>query len=245
MRKFFITGSSKGIGRAITELLLQEPDAEVTGISRTNTIENKRFIHKSVDLEDVIQLVAVVDRIFNDHTDFEEVVLINNAGYLGDIKYLGEIDHQEFIKVMNVNIIAPAILMNAFIRAYKDAVSKKVIINIGSGAGRHPYDGWGAYCSSKAAVDMLSEVGDMENSVRQNGFRIVSLAPGPVDTQMQEVVRSTSVEDFSQIHKFIALKESGQLPKIEETAEKIISFISKIDQFEGPILDIRKISLNQ
>ena len=244
MRKFFVTGSSKGIGRAITELLLREPDVEVTGISRTNTLQNKRFVHIPLNLEDVIQLASVVDGIFNDHTDFEEVVLINNAGYLGDIKYLGDIDHQEFIKVMNVNVISPAILINAFIRSFKDVGRKKVIVNMGSGAGRHPYDGWGAYCSSKAAVDMLSEVGDMETSIRQNGFRIVSLAPGPVDSSMQEVVRSTANTDFSQIHKFIALKESGQLPSVEETAEKIISFIDRIDQFDGSILDIRKMPLS-
>ena len=244
MRKFFVTGSSKGIGRAITELLLQEPDAEVTGISRTNTLISNRFTHVPIDLEDVVKLPGIVDEIFADHSGFEKVVLINNAGYLGDIKYLGDIDHQEFIKVMNVNVTAPAILMNSFIRSFKNAVGKKVIVNIGSGAGRHPYDGWGAYCSSKAAIDMLSEVGDMENNLRKNGFRIVSLAPGPVDTDMQEVVRSTAIEDFSQIPKFIALKESGQLPGIEETAEKILSFISRIDQYEGSIQDIRKIPFN-
>lgn len=142
MRKFFVTGSSKGIGHAITELLLQEPDVEVTGISRTNTLQNKRFVHIPLNLEDVVQLAADVDGIFNDHTDFEEVVLINNAGYLGDIKYLGDIDHREFIKVMNVNVTAPAILMNAFIRSFKDAGGKKVIVNIGSGAGgTHMMDG--------------------------------------------------------------------------------------------------------
>jgi hypothetical protein len=61
---------------------------------------------------------------------------------------------------------------------------------------------------------------------------------------MQEVVRSTAIEDFSQIPKFIALKESGQLPGIKETAEKILSFISRIDQYEGSIQDIRKIPFN-
>jgi len=245
MRKFFVTGSSKGIGCAITESLLREPDIEVTGISRTNTLKNNRFTHIPINLEDVDKLSAVADGIFNDHSGYEEVVLINNAGYLGDIQYLGDIDHQEFIKVMNVNVTAPAILMNAFIRRFKDTAGKKVIVNIGSGAGRHPYDGWGAYSSSKAAIDMLSEVGDMENSLRKNGFRIVSIAPGPVDTSMQEVVRSTAIEDFSQINKFIDLKRSGQLPSVEETAEKIISFIARIDQFKDPIQDIRKIPLNK
>lgn len=245
MRKFFVTGSSKGLGLAITNLLLQEPDVEVTGISRNNSLVHDRYEYIQLNLEDVYDLAKQADGLFNGLSDFEEIILINNAGYLGDIQYLGEIDHQEFIKVMNVNVTAPAILMNAFIRNFGNTDAKKVIVNIGSGAGRHPYDGWGAYCSSKAALDMLSEVADLENDLRRKGFRIVSLAPGPVDTGMQNIVRSTAVEDFSQLHKFIALKESGQLPTVEETAGKILSFIAEIDQFEGSIQDIRKISLNQ
>jgi len=245
MRKFFVTGSSKGLGLAITNLLLQETDVEVTGISRNNSLVHDRYEYIQLNLEDVYDLAKQADGLFNGLSDFEEIILINNAGYLGDIQYLGEIDHQEFIKVMNVNVTAPAILMNAFIRNFGNTDAKNVIVNIGSGAGRHPYDGWGAYCSSKAALDMLSEVADLENDLRGKGFRIVSLAPGPVDTGMQNIVRSTAVEDFSQLHKFIALKESGQLPTVEETAGKILSFIAEIDQFEGSIQDIRKISLNQ
>ena len=243
MRKFFVTGSSKGLGKAIAELLLEEPNVYVTGLSRTNSIQHDRYTHVAADLEKVDALPGIVDGLFADRAGFEEVVLINNAGYLGDIHYMGDLDHREFIKVMNVNVTAPAILMNAFIRNYGDSEGKKVIINIGSGAGRHPYDGWSAYCSSKAAVDMISESADMENSIRGNNIRIVSLAPGPVDTEMQDIVRSTPVDNFSQINKFIALKESGQLPSVQETAGKILSFIARIDEFEGPIQDIRKISL--
>lgn len=243
MRKFFITGSSKGLGQAITEQLLEESDVVVSGLSRTNSVVHDRFTHVPVDLEDVYRLPAIVDRLFADHSGYKEVVLINNAGYLGNIQYMGDLDHQEFIKVMNVNVTAPAILMNAYIRNLKDAACKKVILNIGSGAGRHPYDGWSAYCSSKAAIDMISEVGVVENSIRGNDIRIVSLAPGPVDTGMQEIVRSTPVENFSQINKFIALKESGQLPSVQDTAKNILTFIARIDAFEDTIQDIRKIQL--
>jgi benzil reductase ((S)-benzoin forming) len=241
MRKFFVSGSSKGLGKAITELLLEEPDVYVTGLSRSNSLEHDRYTHVAVDLENVEKLTGIVDGLFADQSGLEEVVLINNAGYLGDIQYMGDLDHREFIKVMNINVTAPAILMNTFIRNVRDKEGKKVIINIGSGAGRHPYDGWSAYCTSKAAVDMISEVADMENSIRGNDFRIVSLAPGPVDTDMQDIVRSTPVENFSQINKFIALKESGQLPAVQETARKILSFIDRIEEFEGPIQDVRKI----
>jgi benzil reductase ((S)-benzoin forming) len=241
MRKFFVTGSSRGLGQAITELLLEEPDVHVSGLSRTNSHKHKRFTHIPFDLEEVDNLPGIVDGLFTDSSGFEEVVLINNAGYLGDIQYMGDLDHREFIKVMNVNVIAPAVLMNAFIRNYKKKEGKKVILNIGSGAGRHPYDGWSAYCSSKAAVDMISEVADMESNIRGNDLRIVSIAPGPVDTGMQDIVRSTPVENFSQIDKFKALKESGQLPGVEETARKILTFITRIDEFEGPVQDIRKI----
>ena len=68
---------------------------------------------------------------------------------------------------------------------------------------------------------------------------IFSLAPGPVATGMQEILRSTNPKDFSQLNKFIALKKSGQLPSAQEVARKIISFLDKISLFEAPIQDIR------
>jgi len=242
MQKFYITGTSKGIGNALAKALLSNEENEVTGISRSNSIKHPRFKHISLDLGDVRNLVNDVDDLFQIQNEHRKIALINNAGYLGDIRYFGELDHSEFEKVFNTNVTAPAILMNAFIRQFKDMDCNKIILNIGSGAGRHPYDGWGAYCASKASIDMLSSVADMENKIRKGNVRIVSLAPGPVETGMQEIVRSTNAKDFSQLNKFIALKKSGKLPSTTEVAEKIVSFLDKLDQFEGPIQDIRKVN---
>jgi benzil reductase ((S)-benzoin forming) len=244
MKKFFITGTSSGIGHALAMILLEDDKNEVVGISRSNNIEHSRFLHIPLDLEDAEAVLCEADRMFKDISGYEQVVLINNAGYLGEIRYIGELRPAEFIKVMNINVIAPAILMNAFINHLKKTDDRKVVLNIGSGAGRHPYDGWGPYCASKAAVDMLSAVADLENNFRERNIRIVSLAPGPVETGMQELVRSTSAKDFSQVHKFKSLKDSGNLPTAQEVADKIISFICEIDRFDGPEHDIRKININ-
>lgn len=238
---YFITGTSRGIGYALARILLKDERNRVVGISRSNSLHHERFRHVPLDLGHIDHVSEVADDLFEDVGNAESIVLINNAGYLGNIRYLGDIHHSEIINVIKTNVIAPAILMNAFIRSLKDKNGRKIIINTGSGAGRNPYDGWGAYCASKAAIDMFSSVADMENGIRKGGFRIVSLTPGPVDTVMQDSVRSVDISDFSQKEKFIQLKESGNLLTAHEAAEKILTFISKIDHYREPVLDIRKL----
>ena len=113
MNRFYITGTSRGIGYALTEALLQDENNLVTGISRTNSLSHERFQHIRLNLKDVEEVVSSTKDLFGEASDAEQVVLINNAGYLGDIQYFGDIDHTEFIKVMNTNVTTPAILMNA------------------------------------------------------------------------------------------------------------------------------------
>ena len=65
----------------------------------------------------------------------------------------------------------------------------KRILNISSGAGRNPYEGWGAYCTTKAGLDHFSRVVAMEQANEQYPVEIVSIAPGIIDTDMQATIR--------------------------------------------------------
>lgn len=242
MQKFFITGSSQGLGKSLVELILQRENVRVTGISRTNSIQHDKFQHIPVDFSDIGGFRSSLKKIFTDIDGFDKLVLVNNAGYLGDIKYFGEVEDNDLVDIYNINVIAPAILMNAFIRSTRFVDAEKIIVNISSGAGRHPYDGWGGYCSSKSAIDMMSLVADQENQNRNSDYKIFAIAPGPVETNMQKQVRRTSSIDFSQIKKFQDLHKNEKMPSANVTAMKLISFIDKADQFGEVIQDIRKIN---
>ena len=75
-----------------------------------------------------------------------------------------------------------------------------VLVNISSGAATTPYEGWGAYCASKAAVDQLTRVVELEEA--RHGLRAYALSPGLVDTDMQVAIRASDERDFPQVERF-------------------------------------------
>ena len=71
------------------------------------------------------------------------------------------------------------------------------VFNVSSGAGRRAYFSWSAYCAGKAAVDRLSECLALEE--KRAGTRVLSVAPGIIDTGMQAQIRASTAEQFPEI----------------------------------------------
>lgn len=242
MRYFFITGSSKGIGKGLVERVLEEEDTEVHGFSRSSGVEHPRYHHHSADLGDVDWLAKNVNNFFPKLDSPGQIVLINNAGMLGDVKYMGDLDNTSYARLFNLNVTAPAMLMNEFIKAYREHTAEKLIINVSSGAGKYPVDGWSGYCASKAALDMLSQVAQTELLEKglSGHFKVYALAPGVVDTEMQGEIRQVSKENFSKLDKFIKYKKEGALDDARHTAEKFMELINNSSRFTDVIQDVRR-----
>jgi len=237
---FIITGTSKGIGEALVRQILQRNSARVIGIARSPSyISHPNYRHVICDLNELSHLENRLDYIFPDGK-FERIVLINNAGVIGEINHLGKLPHQSIHQIFKVNTIAPAILMNAFIIKYallKEA--KKIVVNISSGAASKAIDGWSGYSASKSALNMLTQTAQNEADLNRNGIRFFAVAPGVVDTDMQFEIRNASPDAFSSLPKFLALKENRNLSSPESAAEKIIYLIDNAEKFDGVILDVR------
>ncbi len=241
MNYYFITGSSRGIGAAIANELLKDEYNYIIGFSRTNLIKHERFEHISFDLRD---LDSVKNYRFINIFDAKSITLVNNSGMLGNIRHLGEIDNQSIIDVFNVNTIAPFLLMNNFIRDYKNFKGNKLIVNISSGAGRHPIESWSGYCASKSALDMLSEVANLEQKkLNRNPVKVLSIAPGIVDTQMQSEIRGVDKVDFGQVETFIKYKEENTLASTEVTAKKLVEILKNADKYAKTTMDIRELEI--
>jgi benzil reductase ((S)-benzoin forming) len=192
-------------------------------------------------LSDLNALKEKLYLVFRFKENFERIVLINNAGTLGDVGPLGVLDNDQLEKLFNINITAPAILMNAFVEHYKTSSAEKIIMNISSGAGKNPVDGWSGYCASKAALDMISEVAAKEANLQGNSIKVFSVAPGVVDTEMQSQIRETDEQRFSGKKKFVNFKEQGQLADAGEVAGKLLKIIENAGKYDEVKLDVRNL----
>ncbi len=231
----YVTGTSKGIGKALAEKLLAA-NYHVFGISRNNVIEHPNFTFIPLDLSHLND----VDAFDFEHTE-GNILLVNNAGIIGGIGPVGMQKSQDMIDVMNVNVLAPQILMNKFLNTFIEGENNYHILNISSGAGKSPIDGWAAYCASKASIDLFSETIKSELEIRNvENWSVHSIAPGVVDTAMQEQIRKADPLKFTPVQKFIDFKNNGDLFTPEWVANKLFEVIQNPKKFKKNLQSVRE-----
>lgn len=245
MNIYYITGTSKGLGKALAEALLHDAThpCKVIGISRQNTIEHADYKHVSLDLADLDQ---VRNFRFDLPAEATSVVLINNAGIIGEVKKVGKLRDQAIIDTYNVNLVSPSILMNHFAEACLGVQAEKVVINVSSGAGKAAIDGWATYCATKAGLDLFSCTMEEEQKLLgTDRIKVLSVAPGIVDTGMQDQIRESEVADFSRIADFIDYKNTGKLAEPSLIAAKYLHILNALEEFGETLYSVRDIELNQ
>lgn len=231
MNLVYITGSSSGLGKALAELLLEDNNNHVVGVARRKTIQHKRYTHYALDLKEVIN-----DNIFQKlPANCEKVLLINNAAVLGPIKQVGSQTYQEVADNYTINVTAPSFLCNQFVEAYQNEKAQKIIINVSSGAGKHPIEAWNTYCASKAALDMFSQVLQVEHP----NFKVFAVAPGIVDTPMQDAIRSADEQHFPHLDRFKSYKVDGDLVSARVVALKYLKIIQEPQNFHEVLFSVR------
>ncbi|WP_391119006.1 SDR family NAD(P)-dependent oxidoreductase [Psychrobacillus sp. L3] len=231
MKTYIITGTTSGIGLELVNQLL-EAGHTVYGIARKeNDIEHRHYHHVLLDLTETSKLADTVKEIINEASpEVSSFTLINNAGTIEPIGMAGEIDGDLIAKSIAVNLTAPMVLTGAFVKALAEKEMPKKVVQISSGAGRNALDGWSSYCAGKAGLDRFTEAVNLEESNKPNGVRLVSIAPGIIDTNMQQTIRQSSTSAFPSVERFKEYKASGQLSNAKDVAEKLIGFIES-DQF--------------
>jgi benzil reductase ((S)-benzoin forming) len=237
-----ITGGNKGLGEGLSKVY-HKNGYRVFSISRS--IKEKFYTAEqySCDLSNVETIKPTLTEIFShlDATNTKKILLINNAGDLGTVNTIENINPKDINYTIQVNLIAPLILNATFIKLTNEFNCKKEIINISSGAAINPYESWSLYCASKAGIDMMTKVISKEQKHHENGVKIVSIYPGIVDTDMQSKVRNTPKENFKSIQRFIDFYNNGELSSPKEVAKKIYKLDKTGKLTNGLILDIRNV----
>ena len=236
MEAVIVTGASKGIGLALCRQL-SHAGYFVVGIARSadeNWVGNRFFAFNLTELPKIPHLMADIADLLPEN--IRSLALVNNAGTIEPIGFAHHNTAASIEASIALNLTAPMILCSAFIAQFKDFHHKKAIVNISSGAGRRVYEGWSAYCAGKAGLDHFSRVLDAENE----DVKVVSVAPGIIDTGMQERIRESDKSDFPLIGRFQDYKETGKLSSPEETAEHLFQMMRRKDfGMLEPVLDLR------
>lgn len=230
-----ITGTSRGIGKAIAENYLAKGKT-VIGIGRNHTIDHSNYTSVICDLSDPDS----VEKLSFPDLNTDELIFIHNAGILGEVNYFEKLPTDELAKVMQVNLFSGAVILQKLLQQTdKDRSFKAVFIS--SGAGKNPIASWASYCASKAAVDLFCQTIQLEEQqLGRSNFHCLSVAPGVVDTEMQALIRSSSEEAFSEVERFKDYKTSNQLYSPELVSKKLHKLVhsTKTDKVLYSLRDI-------
>jgi len=225
---FLITGTSKGIGEALAQKVLQEGNT-VLGISRNqpDMLKSSNYYHLSFDLTDTSQISQIMDKMNEvvDKQSFEFVCLVNNASAVEPIGSIEKCPPAEIESHVKIGLLAPMLLTSMFIKRFADEKIRKKVVFISSGAAFTPLADESVYCSSKAGINMLAQCVGLEQKDREHGFEVNSIGPGMVDTSMQQAVRSKTKEEFALADFFKQAFEEGKLQEPSKVAEKIYTIL--------------------
>jgi len=236
-----ITGGSKGIGKGIIQAYLGS-GVRVFSIARSVDAELSAMgvTQISFDLIQTDQLEQELGAIFEwlNPKGISKITLVNNAGTLGEIGPLEKLDADVIEQVFKLNTIVPYICSAVFVKLTRNFSAEKSILNISSGAALKPYYGWSTYCGSKAALNMLTQNLALEQQDIPNGVKVLAIAPGVVDTNMQAQIRKSEKEDFKDVDRFVALKTEGGLNNITSVGEHIYQMDHDQTIVSGSILRV-------
>lgn len=227
-----VTGTSSGIGLAVAEALLRR-GWEVTGVARRpSPVQHARYRHVRLDLADTARLEETLEGRLGDELQLDgrpRVGLVNGAATLEPVGPTSALPAAGLARAFAVNSVAPIWLLGFFLRRVRG--TKLRVVDVSSGAARHPYAGWSVYCATKSALRMAGEVTLAESREFAPGtalpvdFSLVSYEPGVVDTEMQGAVRGVLAEAFPQVKRFVDLHAKGQLHPPSRPAAEIAGLL--------------------
>ncbi|MFN8347138.1 MAG: SDR family NAD(P)-dependent oxidoreductase [Spirosomataceae bacterium] len=242
-RLIVVTGSSRGLGKALIDTFLSASATDrIIGVARTPTAHpSARFMGLEGDLSSVEgceSLLSVIAKVIDTYP-LDAVVLINNAGRLGEVEPSYRTSPYDVAQTIFVNLTVPMLLQNGLLSLCVNRSLPLEIVNILSGAALKAYDGWSGYCSSKAGLLMASQVMALEITQRHLSAKVWSFAPGVIDTAMQSSLRSRSAEQFPEVERFRRLYAEGQLRSPRSVAAFLYQAVGNEDFQNGGFYDIR------
>ena len=190
-----VTGGANGIGKAITEVFVEEGArvlvADIDDAAGTEVVEKlgqaAAFLHTDVSDAEAVQ--AAIDHA-EEHFGALHV-MVNNAGVSGSYRRLMADDLRDFQRVIAVDLYGVMVGTQRAARTMGEGGEGGSIINITSIAGISPGVGYSTYRAAKAGVIHFSRCAAVE--VAELGVRVNVIAPGNIATDINAAFDTASV----------------------------------------------------
>ncbi len=187
MKRYLITGASRGIGRAIAEKLAAK-DVELllhgrdtVALAQTRKAVESQCAKVALLIHDLATSAGVSDLIAE--VGNEPIrLLVNNAG-VAVVKPFTEITQIEWEQTVGVNITAPFMLTQHFAPRMPPGSS---IVNVLSVAAKSGFANWSAYCMSKFGLEGFSQC--VREELRDRKIRVINVYPAATDTEIWDQI---------------------------------------------------------
>lgn len=238
MRTALVTGSSRGIGRGIADLLRENGYAVIycgTRERRPEDLPEDRD-YRALNIADAAQRQAAIDDVLAKYGRLD--VLVNNAGVAPlERRDILEMTEESFDRVAGINLKGTLFMCQLASRAMIAGKAAGLsdyqprIVNIGSMSAYTSSTSRGEYCISKAGVGMVTML--FADRLAEEGIPVFEVRPGIIDTDMTQVVHG----------KYQKLIDEGLLPvrrfgKPEDVAKMVLACCSGLlDYSAGQVLN--------
>ena len=238
MKTALVTGSSRGIGRAIADMLYDNGYTVIysgTKPQRPDNLPPERDFFPC-DIADAAQRQAAIAHVLDRYGRLD--LLVNNAGVAPLVRRdLLEMDEESFDRVIGINLKGTLFMCQLAAKAMLAGKEQDLpdyhprIVNTGSVSAYTSSTSRGEYCISKAGLGMVTKL--FADRLAAEGIPVFEVRPGIIDTDMTKVVHE----------KYDRLIRDGLLPiprfgKPEDVAKMVLACASGLlDYSAGQVLD--------
>ena len=238
MKTALVTGSSRGIGRAIADMLYDNGYTVIysgTKPQRPDNLPPERDFFPC-DIADAAQRQAAIAHVLDRYGRLD--LLVNNAGVAPLVRQdLLEMDEESFDRVIGINLKGTLFMCQLAAKAMLAGKEQDLpdyhprIVNTGSVSAYTSSTSRGEYCISKAGLGMVTKL--FADRLAAEGIPVFEVRPGIIDTDMTKVVHE----------KYDRLIRDGLLPiprfgKPEDVAKMVLACASGLlDYSAGQVLD--------